>query len=75
MVTLTAELAASRLEHSAASQRAAELERQLQDASAAMQQMRSDLAAAQAASERAAASESAARASEQAARQDLETSR
>ncbi len=75
MVTLTAELAASRQDHSAASQHAAELEQQLQDATAASEQLRSDLEAMQAAVERAAASEGAARASEQAARQDLETCR
>ena len=75
VVTLTAELAASRQEHSDASQRAAELEQQLQEATTTAEQLRCDLEASQAASERAAASEGAARASEQAARQDLETCR
>ncbi len=75
MVTLTAELAASRQEHSAAFQRAAELEQQLQEAVTAAEQLRLEKEAAEAVSERAAASEGAARASEQAARQDLETCR
>lgn len=75
MVTLTAELAESRQENSAASQRAVELEQQLQDATTATEQLRRDLEAAQAATECAAASEGAARATEQSARQHLETCR
>ena len=75
VVTLTAELAASRQEHSAAAQQAAELEQQLQDAVIVAGQLQSDLEAAQAATERTAASEGAARASEQSARQDLEACR
>ena len=75
MVTLTAELAGSRQENSAASQRAVELEQQLQDATAATEQLRRDLEAAQAATECAAASEGTARATEQSARQHLETCR
>ena len=75
VVTLTAELAASRQEHAAASERTAELERQLQEATSAAGQLQSDLEAARAATERTAASEGAAKASEQAARQDLEACR
>ena len=74
-VTLTAELAASRVEHSAASERAIELEQLLQDARTATEQLEADLAAAQTAYERIVGSEGAASASEQAAREELETCR
>ncbi len=75
VVTLTAELAASRMEHSAASERAAELEQLLQNARTTTEQLEADLAAAQTAYEHVAGSEGAASASEQTAREELETCR
>ena len=74
-MTLTAELAACQREASSKSVRAAELERLLHDASAASDKLHADLAALEAASERAASSEAAARVSEQAAREELENCR
>lgn len=73
VVTLTAELAASRMEHSAASERATE--QLLQNARTTTEQLEADLAAAQTAYEHVAGSEGAASASEQAAREELETCR
>lgn len=75
MVMLTADVAASRQEQSATSERAAEVERLLLSANAATEQLRSELAAAQATAECGAGSEAAARASAQAAREELETCR
>ena len=74
-MTLTAELAAAQQGHASATQHAAEAEQLLDGARAASEQLRADLAAAQAAHDRSTASETSYRAGEQAAREELQTYR
>ena len=75
VITLTAELAAAQQGHASTRQHAAEAEQLLDEARAASEQLRTDLAAAQAALDRSTASEASYKADDQAAREQLETYR
>lgn len=75
VIKLTAELAAAQQGHASGTQQAAEAKQLLDEARAASEQLRADLAAAQAALDRSTASEASYKAGDQAAREQLQTCR
>jgi chromosome segregation ATPase len=75
VMTLTTELAAAQQGHASAVQHAAKAGQLLDEARAASEQLRADLASAQAALDHSASSEASYKAGEQAAREELQTCR